>query len=85
VSVATGNADFPRLNSTSQEQDAEMFNDYFHSVFLTEGDDTPIPTTPVCDDTISDIILDPSEVYDVLHYLDPIVKHLVQIIYQSAY
>jgi hypothetical protein len=48
-----------------------MFNDYFHSVFLTEGDDISIPTTPVCEETISDIILDPSEVYDVLHYLDP--------------
>ncbi|CAB4040631.1 Hypothetical predicted protein [Paramuricea clavata] len=48
-----------------------MFNDYFHSVFLTEGDDISIPTTPVCEETISDIILDPSEVYDVLHCLDP--------------
>ena len=42
-----------------------MFNDYFHSVFLTEGDDISIPTTPVCEETISDIILDPSEVYRV--------------------
>ncbi|CAB3991882.1 Hypothetical predicted protein, partial [Paramuricea clavata] len=36
VSVATGNEDSPRLDSTSQKQAAEMFNDYFHSVFLTE-------------------------------------------------
>ncbi|CAB4001257.1 Hypothetical predicted protein [Paramuricea clavata] len=36
VSVATGNKDSPRLDCTNQKQAAEMFNDYFHSVFLTE-------------------------------------------------
>ncbi|CAB4007626.1 Hypothetical predicted protein [Paramuricea clavata] len=71
VSVAKGNEDSPRLDSTSQKQAAEMFNDYFHTVFLTEGDDISIPATSVCEETISDIILDPSEAYDVLHCLEP--------------
>ena len=35
------------------------------------SDDISIPTTPVCEEIISDIILVPSEVYDVLNCLYP--------------
>ena len=48
-----------------------MFNEYFYSVFLNKTDENPIPASPISAETISDIILDPSEVYNVLFHLDP--------------
>ena len=71
VSTAADNPDSPRIASQSSNQAANMFNEYFYSVFLNKTDENPIPASPISAETISDIILDPSEVYNVLFHLDP--------------
>ena len=57
--------------SQTSNQAADMFNEYFYSVFLNIADENPIPTSPISAEIISEFILDPSEVYNVLFHLDP--------------
>ena len=71
VSIPTNDAEIPRLFSSTSKQAADMFNEYFNSVFLKESDDKPITITPFSDEIISDIVLDPNEVFQVLYNLDP--------------
>ena len=50
---------------------AQLFNDYFYSVFSSSNQ--PIidfNTTPVSDDTLNDIVISQTDVYDILTSLD---------------
>ena len=58
VSTAADNPDSPRIASQTSNQAANMFNEYFYSVFLDKADENPIPTSPKSAETISDIILE---------------------------
>ncbi len=61
---------FGRLVSETPKEAANMFNKYFNSMFLKEADANPVPTSPISNETVSEIILDPTEVYNVLNHLD---------------
>ena len=71
VSIATDTTDSSRLVSNTPNKAADMFSDYFNSVFVRQSDENPISTTSISDETISDIVLDPSDVFNVLYHLDP--------------
>ena len=70
ASTAADNVPAYKASQTSN-QAANMFNEYFYSVFLNIADENPIPFSAISAEIISDIILDPSEVYNVLFQLDP--------------
>ena len=56
VSTAADNPDSTRIVSQTSNQAADMFNEYFYSVFLNIADENPIPTSPISAEIISDII-----------------------------
>lgn len=69
VSIATDTSS--RISSSSAVDNANLFNRYFNSVFLEDSGDTYSPLPLLSNETITEIILEPSEVYSALYNLNP--------------
>ena len=83
VSTAAGNPDSPRIASQTSNQAADMFNEYFYTVFLNKADENQIPTSPNKPKlflTLSSIQVKCTMSYSTLSQRRP----LGLIIYQSA-
>jgi hypothetical protein len=72
VSIATDNiVPSVRITSTNADETADLFNRYFNSVFLKETEEIYRPVSPLSNETMSEITLEPCEVRIVLNNLNP--------------
>ena len=60
-----------RITSTNADETTDLFNPYFNSVFLKETEEICCPVSPLSNETISDITLEPCEVRVVLNNMNP--------------
>jgi hypothetical protein len=67
VSIATDNTvPSVRITSTNADETADLFNRYFNSVFFKETEEIYRPVSPLSNEIISEITLEPCEVIIII-------------------